>query len=292
MNILEYENYQENKNHALEDFPYNTYLCTIPLDFTEVPLHWHEEMEIIYIKKGNGLVTVDFTEYPVRSGSLLLVRPGQLHSISQMDSCSMEYENILFAPELLMSKRDDRRVVDFENAFFKGMIRIPVHFSSEHPHYQDVADCVDACDEIMKTRPTGFEFYIKSMLYRLLYVLNSRCQDYGAAPKNKKTIDTMRIVMKYVELHYREHIQIADMAKLTGFSGSHFMRYFKDAMGTSFIDYLKDYRLTMAARMLQSSDASVLNISLETGFPNLSYFNRSFKEKYKMTPREYRRMSS
>lgn len=51
MNSLEYENYMETKAHADPLFPYNTYLCSIPLDFNAVPLHWHPYMEIIYIKK-------------------------------------------------------------------------------------------------------------------------------------------------------------------------------------------------------------------------------------------------
>ena len=51
MNLSEYENYQEKKTHFDASFPYNTYLCCIPQDFLSVPLHWHQEMEIIYIKK-------------------------------------------------------------------------------------------------------------------------------------------------------------------------------------------------------------------------------------------------
>lgn len=51
MNILEYENYQEKILHGDPLFPYITYLCSIPLDFGYVPMHWHDEMEIIYIKK-------------------------------------------------------------------------------------------------------------------------------------------------------------------------------------------------------------------------------------------------
>jgi len=60
-------------------------------------------------------------------------------------------------------------------------------------------------------------------------------------------------------------------------------------MGSSFIQYLKDYRLTMAARLLLASDESILMIAEEVGFDNLSYFNRAFKKKYAMTPREYRK---
>ena len=86
-------------------------------------------------------------------------------------------------------------------------------------------------------------------------------------------------------------ISIADIADVAGFSESHFMRYFKETMGTAFVDYLKDYRLTMAARLLQSSDSSVLSISGEVGFESLSYFNRAFKKHYGMTPLQYRKGS-
>lgn len=56
-----------------------------------------------------------------------------------------------------------------------------------------------------------------------------------------------------------------------------------------FTAYLNDYRLTMASRLLLSSEDSVLTIAGDTGFNNLSYFNRIFKEKFGITPREFRR---
>ena len=106
MNIPEYESYHEKKHHFDADFPYNTYLCSIPLDFASVPVHWHDEMEIIYIKKGRGLITVDLKQYVVSAGSILFIIPGQLHSIEQYELESMEYENIIFDVELLGGAED------------------------------------------------------------------------------------------------------------------------------------------------------------------------------------------
>ena len=73
MNSLEYENYMETKAHADPLFPYNTYLCSIPLDFNAVPLHWHPYMEIVYIKKGKGNVTLDFTTHYVEEGDIIAI---------------------------------------------------------------------------------------------------------------------------------------------------------------------------------------------------------------------------
>lgn len=50
------EQYHEKKRHTEDQFPYNTYLCTIPDDFTEVPVHWHEEAELIVIQIGRAHV--------------------------------------------------------------------------------------------------------------------------------------------------------------------------------------------------------------------------------------------
>lgn len=78
MNILEYENYQEKISHGNPLFPYITYLCSIPLDFSYVPIHWHDEMEIIYIKKGHGIITVDFTSIPGQCGTLCTYHSGTI----------------------------------------------------------------------------------------------------------------------------------------------------------------------------------------------------------------------
>lgn len=77
MNLTNYEVYHEDKSHTSSEFPYNTYLCSIPLDFRTVNIHWHEEVEIIVIKKGEGIVSVDLTEYKVQKGDVIFLMSGQ-----------------------------------------------------------------------------------------------------------------------------------------------------------------------------------------------------------------------
>ena len=288
MNILEYENYHERKTHVEFEFPYNTYLCSIPLDFSKVPVHWHEEMELIYIKKGKGVVTVDFKQHTVTGPTIVLILPGQLHSIDQFGDEIIEYENIIFNYNMLISKNPDYADTNFITPLIRGKITVPTVFTPVYPYYEDVARPIDACDEICKTKPQGYQLFIKSMLFQFFFILDNRCRNLTPPPKNKTAIDKMRIVLKYVENNYPEKITIADIAEVAGFSESHFMRYFKETMGTSFIDYLKDYRLTMAARLLQSSDNAIIDIASDVGFDNISYFNRAFKAKYGVSPRNYR----
>ena len=81
MELEEYTQYQETKLHEKPGFAYETYLCTIPLDFDRVNLHWHDQMEVIYIKKGRGTVSVNLESYPVEAGCIVPVLPGELHAI-------------------------------------------------------------------------------------------------------------------------------------------------------------------------------------------------------------------
>ena len=289
MNILEYENYHESKIHGELVFPYNTYLCSIPLDFAKVPSHWHDEMEIIYIKKGHGMVTVDFRSYQVEANNIVLILPGQLHSIEQYEDCSMEYENIIFHPGMLLPKKPDVASMEFIHPLLHGKVTVPTVFTPVYPYYKDVVAPIDACDEICKTKPQGYELFIKSQLFQLFFVLENKCRNYGKKPNNRKTLEKMKVILKYIENNYAQKISVADAAEIAGFSESHFMRYFKETMGTSFVEYLKDYRLTMAARLLLASDTSILSISEDVGFENLSYFNRAFKKKYQVTPSQYRK---
>ena len=71
MNLEEYSQYRETLLHEQPGFAYNTYLCTIPQDFAPVDLHWHDQMEIIYVKKGRGTVTASSRKYPVMAGSIM-----------------------------------------------------------------------------------------------------------------------------------------------------------------------------------------------------------------------------
>ena len=106
-----YYDYREVKEHAGREFPFNIYPCSIPLDFKQVQVHWHEELEIISVKKGRGVVTVDMEPLRVQAGEAVVIFPGQLHGISQSGQEVMEYENIIFRLSMLMTTQDSEPLV-------------------------------------------------------------------------------------------------------------------------------------------------------------------------------------
>ena len=90
-----------------------------------MPIHWHDEMELIYIKKGHGIITVDFTQYQVSAGTLALIIPGQLHSIEQYENESMEYENIIFHPQFFIQADRHLAALTIFPPLMDGTLTIP-----------------------------------------------------------------------------------------------------------------------------------------------------------------------
>ena len=171
MRQTKYDTYHETKKHTSEEFPYNTYLCSIPLDFTLVPLHWHTEMEIIAIKKGEGIVSVNLVQYQVKAGDFIVVLPGCLHSISALGYALMEYENIIFKSEILKSRNSDSCNLLFLNPLLNGLIDFPVLIRSELSYYDGICSSIEQMDHFSKYKPEGYQLAIKSCLLMFFFHL-------------------------------------------------------------------------------------------------------------------------
>lgn len=287
MKQTQYETYHETKKHTPEDFPYNIYLCSIPLDFTQVPTHWHTEMELIVIKKGEGMVSVNLTPYKVSAGDIVIVLPGQLHSISGYEDARMEYENILFIPDMLKSRTTDSCNLDCLNPLLNGYVDFPERIHAGLKYYNVIQSCIEQMDHLSGDKPAGYQMGIKGCLMMLLFHLYTN-NNKVTQIKQQKSLEKLKLVLEYIHNNYQNPITIEEISGIAHYSPSHFMKFFKETMGCGFIQYLNDYRLTLAAKLLTTTDDSILDISEQTGFENLSYFNRLFKRKYNRTPTMYR----
>ncbi len=290
MNLKEYQNYHEEKVHTSSEFSYNTYVCSIPLDFPEVPMHWHSEMELVVVKKGMGTVCVNYDSYSVTTGSILLIPAGQLHSIQGITGMIMEYENILFTADFLLSYHEDICSTQFIRPLFQNKIAFDsLLLTPSLTYYKEIATLLEQIDDYSDARPLGYQLAIKGLFLQIFFILFSHKTKDSSTLPTPKSIEKMKILIKYMEDHYAQPITIEEVAELLHYSPSHFMKFFRNAMGTSFITYLNDYRLTIAARDLRLSSDSILTIASHSGFDNLTNFNRLFKRKYHMTPSQFRK---
>ena len=200
MNIPEYESYHEQKSHFDASFPYNTYLCSIPFDFTNVPLHWHDEVEFIYIKVGTGIITVDFQKYIVQGGDIAIIWPGQIHSIEQLHDQAMEYENIIFQTSLLGESVIDRSYAQFIKPLLDGHFSTPAILTNQSAAYATVRHCLDKNDNIGMSFPDGYPLAIKGNLFSLFFQTSCYIHWYNFPHMKEKLESTYFLCMFYTHL--------------------------------------------------------------------------------------------
>ena len=87
-------------------------------------------------------------------------------------------------------------------------------------------------------------------------------------------------------------ITVADLARSCNLNRSYFGKIFRDAMKKSPQEFLAEYRMEKAARLLTTTDISIGEISASVGYPNQLHFSRAFKRVYAMAPRDYRKKLS
>ena len=288
MEIEKYTQYQETKLHEKPGFAYETYLCTIPLDFARVNLHWHDQMEIIYIKKGRGTVSVNLESHGVDAGCIVPVLPGELHAIEGLPGERMEYENIIFSLAILDSlEADDWCRHEVLHPLRQGTLAFDRPIRPGTPFHAAVSAALDAADDACATQLPGYSLIVKSQLFMLLHAL----YHFRRPPAGRPREDAERLkgVIAYVKARYRDPITVADAASVCGYSASHFMRLFRRETGQTFVDYLTDYRLSAALYYLNETGDEIGAIAENCGFDNISYFIRRFHGKYGMSPGQYRK---
>lgn len=281
--------YHETKRHTDTMFAFNIYPCTIPLDFSFVPLHWQDGVEIIYVKKGSGMVRVDTEQYIAKQGDVFIVLPGQIHGIYSMPKARMEYENMFFDMEFLGSNSIDLCSRKYLHPILDGKKKLPVFLYPEHMLYDSFIKCLDYVDKLCEKKSEGYELGVKGLILTALSMLLQGGIEEISYEMGEKNEQKIKHILTRIEMDYGKNLTIEDMAKACGYSSSHFMRWFKENTGFSFNGYLIEYRLNRAADELRNREKTIINIANDVGFDNLSNFNRLFKKRFLITPSEFRK---
>lgn len=135
-------------------------------------------------------------------------------------------------------------------------------------------------------------FYRQSLHFQILHQLvnffgTRKEESLGQEDENKNHMDEMT---DYLEHRYNQDVSLSELADYMNLSTAYISRYFKKKIGMNFVDYLYEIRLNHAAENLLDSEKQITTVAMDHGFPNVAAFNRLFKQKYKMTPSEYRRV--
>ena len=131
----------------------------------------------------------------------------------------------------------------------------------------------------------------------LLEVL-SACEDYQllsgvTTPQqaDEHSIDRTNRAVDYIFAHYARELPLEEVAEYLGMKPTYFSRVFKQATGRTFIEFVNRLRISKSCELLADGDKAVTDVCFESGFNNISNFNRRFQQLKGMTPSHYRRLA-
>lgn len=99
----------------------------------------------------------------------------------------------------------------------------------------------------------------------------------------------LRRLQTYVEKHYDECIRLADAARVAGLEEKYFSAFFRRTTGHTFHKWLIDFRIEKALALFRQENHQVTEVAFSVGFQDLRTFERAFKKRVGMTPREFRK---
>ncbi len=252
------------------------------------PIHRHKEFELNFVENGGGAERVvgDSIE-TISNFDLVLIGGENLeHSWNQGDcrSSSVREITIQFSSEIFSEALLQRTAF---NTIGKMLERSQRGISFPLTTIMKVYSTLDTLSS-----KDGFELYITvlRLFHELSMCNNSKTLSNIAFAKLEQNADSRRVakIYSYINSNYHNSIRLEHLAEIVNMTPPAFSRFFKLRTGSNLSDYITSIRLGAACRMLIDTTKSISEVSFECGFNNLSNFNRIFKKRKGITPKEFR----
>ena len=247
--------------------------------------HCHNCYELFYAESGSCRFLIDNSIFDLHAGDFVLAPPMSLHYTRYVfGQCKRTV--ILFGEEDV--PEEVRRMMPQGDRFFHStrIFQVPTAYR---------AQCNGCLEHMITEERIGDERSVllrRYYLWGLLLLCGRVCIFLSDPPSDIHTTDRQILqAAHYINEHYMNPMTTADVAQAVGFSPNYLSRKFRAAAGIGLHEYLVYARLHHAALELISTRDSITTIALRCGFSDSNYFKDSFKKKYGVTPREYRKMT-
>jgi len=282
---------KENRVHGDVSFPLNSYYMSIPPGGNVLDCHWHEELEFLTVTSGCALFQIETDYFEVHAGECIFVNTSELHAGFCTGTFPCEYRAVVFSPSLLFDSSFDLVRTRYIDPVTKNQITVKRHIKGAEAWERELLSRLKNLLELLNSRPYTYELLVKSELFAMFALLTANCMSAAASTEKRQNhlrLEKLKAALKFIEENYTKKLSTLDISMHLNMSEGHFCRIFKDFVKKTPLEYLNCYRIHQAARLLEETDMKVLEVAMEVGFDNLSYFIETFKRHVGMTPSRYR----
>jgi len=263
----------------------------IKLPSFEKAYHYHPEFELTYIKKSVGKRFI--------GGSISVYEPGDLVFVGE------NVPHCWISEKQLSKNNAEAFVIQFRKYFLGESIWNLPEFSSINKLFlQSNAGIIikgNAKKKVISIMEDCISSNGADKIIKLIEILNiisnseekesiaSQIKSLKNSPSENKRFSK---IYSYMIANYQNEISLKTISGIANLTPTAFCRFFKNTTHKTFVEVLIDFRINHACQLLRSTEKTILEICNESGFGNLSYFNKKFRLINKVSPLKYRKMFS
>lgn len=288
MKIQIRENQLEEIEGLSPEYPFVLHHANFPE--THVPWHWHEEFEFVYIIKGTMELTTSTQSSLFHQGEAAFINSNVLCTMG----CAKERElvmtdSFLFHPIFLGGHFKSIFETKYINPVSQNKNLQILEIRGTTGEQRSLLSKLRRLSSLQENE--NIEFQTRNLLSEIWLLLLEEIRNSKAPAISGNAIhqDRIQTMMSYIQQNYQNKISLEEIALSAAVGKRECLRCFQSCIHKSPFEYLLDYRIEVAQRLLRTSQLSILDIALSTGFSNESYFCKVFKRLCQMTPNSYRK---
>ena len=246
--------------------------------------HFHEDIEIMTIKEGQLMYTVNGKNLLLNQGDTIVVNSNQIHYNTCVNGGTAKYVICVIHPSILTNS------VAVEMQAIRPITDNPdlpyLRFRYINQYAEDMRNLILALPDVRHD-----PFAITKQFYQIWDIIRKQAETYGMTGETVSDpgMQSFKSMMHFISNNYQQQITLGDIAASGSISKSLCNTLFHRYVGESPINYLMHLRARKVAELLRASKMSMTEISSQTGFGGVSYMSETFRKFFEKSPREYRK---
>ncbi|WP_028609018.1 AraC family transcriptional regulator [Paenibacillus harenae] len=248
--------------------------------------HFHSTYEIFYLMSGKREFFIKERTIVIHEGDIVIIAPNILHRTTNTDM--PEHERLIVNIHGNQMASTGVSYMDVLHPLFEQeyiIVKCSLHdrLSIEALSHRIIQE--------MQDKKPGFEMYSQTLALQLLMICcrhvkqNSTELLESPSPMHERISE----VVRYINSHYMQELSLYLLAEKFYVSPYYLSRFFKEATGFTFVEYLNSVRIKEAKKLLEQSSMKVNLIAKKVGFGSVTHFGRVFKSVTGFVPLHYRR---
>jgi len=267
------------------EYPYTFH--HVDMSKTVVPWHWHEALEFDLILEGSMKVHTASQTQIFHKGEGFFINSNVLASMENLENCIQDSH--LFHPVFLSGHFKSVFETKYLNPVTQNRNLELVCLRGENENQRKILSKLRQLGKLQTQE--NMEFQTRNLLSEVWLLLLEEIQntDTHALPTPPKNQERILTMLAFIQENFAEKLTLEDIADAASVSTRECLRCFRASIHQSPMDYLIDYRVQTAKKLLQTTDLSITDIALRCGFNSNSYFTKIFHRSCGKTPNAYRK---